>query len=104
MGEKCDNVEALERMTDRLRETELMLQREHTDVEKRAREIHKEAEKKIDHLGEELKIAFKKHTTDEAELTRLKKELESASVECGHHERELQVLHTPSRRVCYCAW
>ena len=104
MGEKRDDVEALKKTRDRLRETELRLQREHTDVEKQAREIRKESEKKIDHLGEELKIAFKKHATDEAELKRLKEELESAGVECRHYEYEHQVLHAPPWRACYCSW
>ena len=56
-------------------------------------DAQKESEDKLNYFGDELKIAFKKHETDEAELRKMNKLLSNAHEETAKLKQQLQAQH-----------
>lgn len=91
-AEKESMATQLHTISLKLKETESQLMKEKAEGQKKIDVVKQQTEDKLDQLGDELRISFKKHSTDETEISRLNQELQIAHEHTSQCKRDLHVI------------
>ena len=90
-SEKEERIKQLECHAQRQRDAEAALETERAKVQTAVADAEKQSEDKLNLFGDELKIAYKKHETDEREIGKLNRLLTDANDEIVKLKEQLQV-------------